>query len=92
MFKKVLGTSQISSGPPPLPGTTSAEKGEGPQPLQRAVFKEKINFSASSFDYGLIEKSNNQAEVWINSNAAITLVQIETFYSPTQAVTVVWYR
>jgi len=98
MFNKVIppGTLYDKSGkatapatPPPLPNAIVAAN---PDAMKRQVFMEKVNFSAASFDYGLIQKSHEKAEAWINANPAITIVQIQTFHSATHAVTVVWYR
>ena len=64
------------------------------RPIQRAVFSEskKIRMGSVTFDYRLIEKSHQKAEVWINQNPAIEIVQIQTFHSSLSGITVVWYR
>ena len=73
--------------PPPIPPSHS-------RPIQRAVFKEvrKFRLGDIRFDYGLIEASHQLAEIWINQNPGIEIVQIQTFHSSLHGITVVWYR
>lgn len=74
------------STPPPLPPPT--------RPIKRSVFQETIKFRLgdATLDYKLIEKSHEKAEAWINANPAAEIVQIQTFHSSLQGITVVWYR
>jgi hypothetical protein len=70
--------------PPPLP----------PRPIRRKLFEKflEARLGRVELDYKLIEDSHQQAEAWINQNPAIEIVQIQTFHSSVNAVTVVWYR
>ena len=69
--------------PPPLP-----------RPIRRKVFEKKlaIRFGDVTFDYKLVEESHQMAEAWINDHPEIEVVQIQTFPTGIQAITVVWYR
>ena len=64
------------------------------KPICRKVFREskRIRLGKVDFDYSLIEASHIQAEDWINNNPAIDIVQIQTFHSSLNGITVVWYR
>lgn len=77
--------------PPPIPPQPPQSS---VRPIQRAVFKEslKMRLGNISFDYGLIEKSHEMAEAWINQHPQIEIVQIQTFNSSIHGITVVWYR
>lgn len=77
--------------PPPLP---TSEAHPITRPIKRAVFKETLSLRLGdvSFDYALIEKSHLKAEVWINENPGIEIVQIQTFHSSLHGITVVWHR
>lgn len=92
MFKKVIGSTAT---PPPLPQPDgSAPTSARERPVRRAVFKERLGMRLGniSFDYSLIEKSHAKAEAWINANPEIEIVQIETFHSSLNGITVVWHR
>jgi hypothetical protein len=45
-----------------------------------------------AWDYRLIEECHQQAEAWMNENPGIEVVQIQTFNSSVNSITVVWYR
>lgn len=51
-----------------------------------------MRFGEISFDYSLVEKSHQKAEVWINENPGIEIVQIQTFHDSLNGITVVWFR
>jgi hypothetical protein len=77
--------------PPPLPADAI---GSTTNPIKRAVFKESLRARLGdvSFDFSLIDKSQQKAEAWINLNPQIEIVQIQTFHSSLHGITVVWYR
>lgn len=64
-------------------------------PIKRKLFKKKkgMRLGGVAFDFKLIDQSQEMAETWINENADIDIVQIQTFHSGSLAAyTVVWYR
>jgi hypothetical protein len=77
--------------PPPLPPNDSAGSLKA---IKRAVFMESLTIRLGdvSFDYSLVEKSHQKAEVWINQHPEIAIVQIQTFHSSLHGIRVVWYR
>lgn len=78
------------NNPPPLP----PQAANSTRPVQRAVFKESLSFrlAGPDLDYNRIERSQQQAQTWINSQLGIEIIQIQTFHSSLHGITVVWYR
>ena len=63
--------------------------------VRRKTFKKEkgLRLGGITFDYKLIEQSQEMAEAWLNDNLNVEIVQIQTFHSGALAAyTVVWYR